>query len=210
MGIVGLDKSVSLDGYITGPNPGPDSPLGDGGTRISDWMMADPADDGASGSRQLSDAYHELFDDVFTPGGAIVMGKRMFEMIDGPDGWVAPDGTPFTWPCFVLTHEVRETVTKGQTRFTFVNDGIESALAQARLAAGEDNIGIAGASVSRQFIRAGLLDEITIHLVPVFLGGGVRLFDDLGISPRDLEFAGGKQVAGVTHLRFRFAPAAGA
>jgi dihydrofolate reductase len=205
MGIVGLDKSMSLDGYITGPNPGRHNPLGDGGDRIFAWMMADPGADGATGDQSmLSEAWEEMYTDPFQTTGAVIMGKRMFENIDGPDGWVAPDGTPFPWPVFVLTHEVREPVTKGKTAFTFVNDGVESALAQARAVADGKNIGIGGASVAQQFIRAGLLDEISIHLVPVFLGGGVRLFDHLGVSPRELEFTGGKQVAGVTHLRFRF------
>ncbi len=196
---------MSLDGYITGPNPGRDNPLGDGGDRVFAWMMADPADSGTGDGSMLSDAWDEMYSDPFETTGAVIMGKRMFEIIDGPDGWVAPGGVAFTWPVFVLTHEAREPFTKGKTAFTFVNDGIESALAQAGAAAGEKNIGLGGASVAQQFIRAGLLDEISIHLVPVFLGGGVRLFDHLGVSPRDLEYVGGKQLAGVTHLRFRFA-----
>jgi len=209
MGKVALDKSVSLDGYIAGPNAGPENPLGDGGTRIFAWMMADPAATGNSGAgAMLSEAWDEMFGDSFAATGAVIMGRRMFENIDSPNGWVAPDGTAFTWPCFVMTHEIRPPVTKGQTPFTFVNDGIESALAQARAAAGDKNIGLAGASIAQQFIQAGLLDEIHLHLVPVFLGGGVRLFDHLGVSPRALEFAAGKQVAGVTHLAFHFAPGA--
>ena len=202
MGIVGLDKSMSLDGYITGPNPGPEQGLGEGGERIFAWMMAEGSDDLANS--ELSDAWDEMYSDPFETTGAVIMGKRMFEIIDGPEGWVAPGGIAFTWPVFVLTHEVREAVTKGKTAFTFVNDGIESALVQARAVAGDKNIGLGGASVAQQFIRAGLLDEISIHLVPVFLGGGVRLFDHLGVSPRELEYAGGKQLARVTHLRFRF------
>jgi len=142
--------------------------------------------------------------DVVETADAVIMGKRMFELIDSPDGWVRPDGVAFTMPIFVLTHEVREPAIKGKTPFTFVNDGVESALAQAKAAAGDKDIGLAGANVAQRFIRAGLVDEISIHLVPVFLGGGVRLFDQPGITPRELELAGGKQVAGVTHLRFRF------
>jgi dihydrofolate reductase len=202
MGRVAIDKSMSLDGYITGPNPGPEQGLGDGGERIFAWMMADPAAGTTEG--QLGEAWDEMFEDAFTSTGAVIMGKRMFEIIDSPNGWVAPDGTAFPWPVFVLTHEVREPETKGITRFTFVNDGPESALAQAREVAGDKNIGVAGATTAQQCIRAGLVDEIVIHLVPVFLGGGVRLFDHLDVSPRELEFVGGRQLAGVTHLRFRF------
>ncbi len=190
MGIVGLDKSMSLDGFITGPNPGPDNPLGDGGDRIFAWMA-----DG----KAMSEAYG----DAFVSTGAVIMGKRSFAIIDGPDGWVAPDGTPFEWPVFVLTHEVREPVTKGKTAFTFVNDGIELALEQANAAAGDKNIGLMGANVAQQFIKAGLVDEIHIHLVPVFLGGGVRLFDQLTAAPHEFEPVGVTATPGVRHLRFR-------
>jgi dihydrofolate reductase len=202
MGKVVIDKSMSLDGYITGPNPGPEQGLGEGGERIFAWMMADPASGTTEG--QLGDSWEEMFDQAFTSTGAVIMGKRMFEIIDSPNGWVAPDGTAFPWPVFVLTHEEREPETKGITRFTFVNDGPESALVQARAAADDKNIGVAGANTAQQFIRAGLIDEIVIHLVPVFLGGGVRLFDHLDVSPRDLEFAGARQLAGAAHLSFRF------
>ena len=204
MGIVGIDKSMSLDGFITGPNPGPDRPMGEGGDRIFAWMMATPEADAHEGRHMLSEAWEEMFSDPFTSTGAVIMGKRMFEIIDSPNGWVAPDGTAFPWPVFVLTHEVREPATKGITRFTFVNDGPERALAQARAVASDKNIGVAGGNVCQQFIAAGLVDEIMIHLVPVFLGGGVRLFDHLGASPRELEFVAGRQLAGVTHLQFRF------
>lgn len=202
MGKIAIDKSMSLDGYITGPNPGPDNGLGDGGDRIFAWMMADP--DAGMTEGMLSEGWDEMFSDQFASTGAVIMGKRMFEIIDSPNGWVAPNGTAFPWPVFVLTHEQREPETKGITRFTFVNDGPESALAQARAVAGDKNIGVAGANVCQQFIRAGLVDEIMIHLVPVFIGDGTRLFDHLAVSPRELEFTGGRQFAGVTHLQFRF------
>jgi dihydrofolate reductase len=177
MGKVGLDKSVSLDGYITGPNPGPGQPLGEGGDRIFAWMKP---------YEETSFRDNEVLGGALESTGAVIRGKRSFEIIDGPEGWVAPDGTAFEWPVFVLTHETREPVTKGKTPFTFVNDGIESALEQAKAAAGK-NIGVMGANVAQQFIKAGLLDDIQIHLVPVLLSGGVRLFDHLGIEPTELE-----------------------
>jgi dihydrofolate reductase len=208
MGKVALDKSMSLDGYITGPNPTPAQALGEGGDQIFAWMMANPDAEGKNETGMLSDAWDEMFGPQTIEGtGAVVMGKRMFEMIDNPNGWVAPNGFAFPWPVFVLTHEVRQPETKGISQFTFVNDGIESALEQAHAAAGDKYVGLGGANVAQQAIRAGVLDEISIHLVPVFLGGGVRLFDDLGVSPRELEFVGGQQLAGVTHLRFRFTEA---
>lgn len=146
MGKVALDKSVSLDGYDTGPNPVPERPLGDGDDRIFGWMMAASDETDWPRTCLLSDAWDHLFGDTFARTGAVIMGKRMFEMIDSPNGWVAPDGTPFTWPCS-LTHKAQEPVTKGQTPFTFVSDGIESALAHARSTAGDKDIGLAGANV---------------------------------------------------------------
>jgi dihydrofolate reductase len=122
-------------------------------------------------------------------------------MIDSPEGWVRPDGYQFDWPVFVLTHEVRKPFVAGKTPFTFVNDGPESALRQARDAAGDKGIGVAGGNVCQQFIEAGLVDEISIHLVPVFLGGGVRLFDRL--SPKQFECTGVRIGNGVTHLTYR-------
>ncbi len=144
MGKVGIDKSMSLDGYIAGANPGPDKPLGEGGDRIFGWMMADPTSSEGATKGMLSEAWEEMFSDPFTSTGAVIMGKRMFEIIDSPNGWVAPNGTAFPWLVFVLTHDVREPETKGITRFTFVNGGPESALAQARAVAGDKNIGVAG------------------------------------------------------------------
>jgi dihydrofolate reductase len=113
VGQVLLEKSVSLDGYITGPNPGPDNPLGEHGDLVFAWMMGNR-------SEKNFIRNNELLAEGFESTGAVIIGKRMFEIIDGPDGWVAPDGTPFEWPVFVLTHEVREPVTKGKTTFTFV------------------------------------------------------------------------------------------
>lgn len=202
MGKVTIDKSMSLDGYITGPNPTKDQALGEGGEAIFAWMMAqEPSPDPSEGRRELSEEYEDVIGETMEQAGAVVMGKRMFEMIDSPEGWVRPDGYRFDWPVFVLTHEVRTPVTKGKTPFTFVNDGPESALRQARAAAGDKNIGVAGGNVCQQFIEAGLVDEITIHLVPVFLGGGVRLFDHL--SQTEFECTNVRRGHGVTHLTYR-------
>ena len=194
MGDVVLDKSMSLDGFVTGPNPGSGQPLGEGGERIFAWMDW-------TGEASLRD--DEILGEMFEAGGAVIMGKRTFEMIDGPDGWVAPDGVPFELPVFVLTHEAREPVTKGKTPFTFVNGGIERALEQAKAAAGEKGVGVMGANVAQQCIEAGLLDLISIHLVPVFLCGGTRLFDHLGVETIELERTRIIERPGVTHLRFR-------
>lgn len=201
MGKVGIDKSISLDGYITGPNPKKEQPLGEGGEAIFGWMMApQPESAEAPTTQSQSDEYHEVIDETMSETGAIIMGKRMFENIDSPDGWVRPDGHQFDWPVFVLTHEVRDPVTKGKTPFTFVNDGPESALAQARAVAGGKDIGLGGGNTCQQFIRAGLVDVITLHLVPVFMGGGVRLFD--GLTPTQFTCASVRKGNGVTHLTY--------
>lgn len=203
MGFVTIDHSMSLDGFITGPNPDPATPLGTGGERIFAWMMAAPQEN--EGTRLLSEAYDEVIGSGEEGTGAVIMGKRMFENIDGPDGWVAPNGHQFDWPVFVLTHEVRPAVTKGKTPFTFINDGPAAALAQAQAIAGQKRVAVNGGDTCQQFLRAGLVDEMRIHLVPVFLGGGVRLFDRVEESPRAMTFAGGEQTGGATHLTFRFA-----
>src|SRR5690348_15946527 len=134
MGKVAIDKSMSLDGYITGPNPSPQNPLGDGGGALFGWMMApQPAESTPEAGRALSEEYHEQLADMASVG-AVIMGKRSFENIDSPDGWVAPDGTAFAVPVVVMTHEVREPVTKGETAFTFANGGPAEALAKAKTA----------------------------------------------------------------------------
>jgi len=155
-----LDVSMSLDGFIAGPN--------DKIEPLHDWLFKDP-----------SPAGQALLEEALDATGAVVMGRRTFDLVDGPDGWTAPDGTAFALPVFVLTTEVREPVTKGVTSFTFVNDGIRSAVTMARSAAGGKDVAVMGANTTQQALQAGLLDELTIHLVPVLLGAGIRLFGDL-------------------------------
>jgi dihydrofolate reductase len=191
---------MSLDGFIAGPNDRPGNGLGDGGERLHQWVYKlaswrEPH--GLSGGETNRDS--EILEEAFKNVGAIVLGRRMF---DNAEGW--GDVPPFHVPVFVLTHEAREKLVKeGGTTFTFVTDGIESALAQARAAAGDKDVAIGGgANTIQQFIAAGLLDEIQIHLVPVLLGDGIRLFEQLGGEPIELE--GTRVVASpdVTHLRF--------
>ena len=200
MGKVTADISMSLDGFIAGPNDRPGNGLGDGGERLHQWVY-DLASwrqpHGLSGGETNRDS--EILEEAFENVGAIVLGRRMF---DNAEGW--GDEPPFHVPVFVLTHEAREKLVKqGGTTFTFVTDGIESVLAQARTAAGDKNVAIGGgANTIQQFIAAGLLDELQIHLVPVLLGDGIRLFEQLGGEPIELE--GTRVVASpdVTHLRF--------
>jgi dihydrofolate reductase len=204
MGIVTAHMSMSVDGYVAGPNAGSGNPLGDGGVLIQQWMF-DLASfreiQGLSGGQTNAD--DEELRQRFAPTGAVVMGRRMFDEGEGPWG----DNPPFRMPVFVLTHEDRDTLVKeGGTTFTFVTDGIESALEQAKAAAGDKNVNIAGgADTVQQFIRAGLLDELEIHLAPLLFGEGIRLFVRMG--PEHIELENMRVVAfpKVTPLRFRVA-----
>jgi dihydrofolate reductase len=207
-----LDISMSLDGFIAGPNRTVEQPLGDGGERLHEWIVGLASfreRHGRSGGERNAD--DEVVRETLDTAGAVLMGRRMFSGGEGPweddpvaDGWWGDD-PPFRVPVFVLTHHARETVAKqGGTSFIFVTDGLESALAQAREAAGDKDVSVAGgASLVQQCIEAGLLDEMQIHLVPVFLGRGVRLFDQLGDTRRDLEVERAIHSPAVTHVKYR-------
>lgn len=201
MGRVKVDITTSLDGFIAGPDDGPELPLGAGGERLHKWVYElaswrEPH--GLAGGKTNRDS--EILDETFSATGAVIVGRRMF---DNADGW--GENPPFHMPVFVLTHEARETEAKeGGTTFTFVNDGIESALDQARAAAGDKDVSVGGgANTIQQYLRAGLLDEIQIHITPLLLGGGIRLFDDLGSEHLELEQTRVVDSPDVTHLRFR-------
>jgi dihydrofolate reductase len=208
-----LDISMSLDGFIAGPNQTLDEPLGKGGEQLHQWAFATRSwleSHGRSGGEKNVDS--DVIDESLGSTGATVMGRRMFSNGEGPwegdpnaDAWWGDD-PPFHHPVFILTHHAREPVTKrGGTTFTFVTDGIESALEQARAAAGDKDVGVGGgASVAQQYLEAGLLDELQIHLVPVLLGDGVRLFENhLGPERREVECTRVIESPAVTHLRYR-------
>ncbi|MFN2590280.1 MAG: dihydrofolate reductase family protein [Actinomycetota bacterium] len=199
---VKVDISASLDGFIAGPSDGIRNPLGDGGDRLHEWIYGlaswrEPH--GLAGGETNRDA--EVVEEAFAGIGAVVMGRRMFDLGEGPWG----DNPPFHVPVFVVTHQAREPLAKeGGTTFTFVTGGIERALEHAGAAAGGKDVSVAGgANTIQQFIKAGLLDELQIHLIPVLLGDGVRLFDRMGPERIELETTRVVQSPGVTHLRFR-------
>jgi dihydrofolate reductase len=200
MGLVVFEISMSLDGFIAGPNDRPGLGLGEGGERLHQWaydLASWRERHGLAGGQTNRDA--ELLDEALRNTGASIVGRRMF---DNAEGW--GENPPFDMPVFVLTHQAREPLVKGGTTFTFVTDGIESALAQARAAAGAKNVAIGGgANVAQQYLKAGLLDEIEIHLVPILLGDGIRLFDHLGDAQIELERTRVIDSPSVTHLRFR-------
>jgi dihydrofolate reductase len=188
MGLVTCQISVSLDGFAAGPNQTPEEPLGKGGERLHEWMFPTDAWRAQHG---IAEGRYPVDDEVaesLMPGiGAYIMGRNMFAG-PGPGPWDENwkgwwgDDPPYHAPVFVLTHHGRPPVPmQGGTTFHFVTDGIESALAQARAAAGDKDIGIAGgASTVQQYLRAGLLDEMYLHFSPVLLGAGERLLEGVG------------------------------
>jgi dihydrofolate reductase len=203
MGKVHADMSMSLDGFVAGPNAGPHNALGDGGHRIQQWLY-DLESWRERQSREGGQTNQDdgVFKERSSRTGAYVMGRRMFD--EGEVGWADPP--PFRAPVFVLTRHAREPwVRQGGTTFTFVTEGIESALEQARAAAGEKDIQIAGgADIVGQYIEAGMLDELQIHLAPVLLGDGVRLFDRIDTEDAvELEVTRVIDSPRVTHLRYR-------
>jgi dihydrofolate reductase len=202
MGNITADMSTSLDGFIAGPNDGAEHPLGEGGERLHEWVYGlaswrEPH--GLEGGETGTDS--EVLEEAFQSTGATLMGRRMFDLGEEPWG----DDPPFHRPVFVVTHTARdELVKEGGTTFTFVTDGLESALDQARSAAGDKDVSVAGgANVIQQYLTAGLLDEIQIHVAPVLLGDGRRLFENLGPEQRELETIRVIDSPGVTHLKFR-------
>jgi dihydrofolate reductase len=202
---------MSLDGFVAGPDQSREHPLGVGGERLHGWMRELAAwrrDAGREGGEaNASTAVYEEGDHNL---GAIIMGRNMFGGGPGPwgddpwRGWWGDD-PPFHLPVFVLTHHPREPlVLQGGTSFTFVCDGIAAALALARDAAdGRDAAVSGGAGIAKQYLAAGLIDEIQIHLVPVLLGAGVRLFDTPPAAVTTLEQVQVVEAPGVTHLTYR-------
>jgi dihydrofolate reductase len=216
MGKVFADISMSLDGCVAGPHPTIEVPLGEEGERLHEWVFElaswrEPH--GMAGGTTGPD--DEVMKETVERQGAVVMGRRMFGGGDGPwgdpawgdrpwEGWWGDD-PPFHAPVFVLTHHAREPVAKqGGTTYTFVTEGIESAVEQAREAAGDKDVLVAGgANVIQQSLRAGLLDELQIHLVAILLGDGTRLFDDLAGDSIQLEKTRVIDSPEVTHLKYR-------
>ena len=202
--------SISLDGYVAGPNQTQEEPLGEGGEQLHEWMFTLKAwlePHGESGGEE--DASNAVVLEANANVGAEIMGRGKYgPAARGPwgddpwRGWWGED-PPFHKPVFVVTHHEREPLTLSDTTFTFVTDGIESALAQAREAAGDKDVFVGGgAAIINQYLAAGLLEEIELHVVPILLGGGERLFAGLGPEVR-LEQVRVVEAPGVAHLKYR-------
>jgi dihydrofolate reductase len=180
--------SISLDGYVTGPNDGRQNPLGDGGAVLHDWI-GDAA----------TDKDRAMLQEMIDGCGAVVMGRKSFDQTEGEGGW--GDGGPVgDIPCFVVTHN--KPTASYPPVFTFVTDGVASAIEQAKQVAGEKVVGLHGATVMQQALPLGLVDEIRVHVVPVLLGGGTPLFSTLASAIR-LERTSVQVTPAATHLGFR-------
>jgi dihydrofolate reductase len=205
--------SISLDGFVAGPNPSEEHPLGEGGEQLHEWVIALAAwrkPHGREGGE--TNASTPVMEEALANVGATIMGRNMFGGGPGPwgedpwNGWWGDD-PPFHTPVFVLTHHEREPLElEGGTTFTFVTDGIESALEQAKQAAGGKDVALGGgADVAQQYLSAGLIDELQLNVVPVLLGEGTRLFDNGAGMGRSLEQVAAIEAPGVTHLQYRAA-----
>lgn len=202
---------MSLDGFVAGPEQSVKNPLGVGGERLHDWVVplaAWRASHGKQGGEVTASS--QVVEESNANIGATIMGRNMFGGHPGPwdaekpwNGWWGAN-PPFHHPVFVLTHNPREPLAlDGGTTFTFVTDGIESALAQGRGAAGAQDVALAGgARAAQQYLVAGLVDEMEINLVPTLLGGGERLFDGVGDDLHGLQLVRTVAAPTVTHLKF--------
>ena len=182
------DMSISLDGYVTGPNDSRENPFGDGAGMLHDWIF----DAATNDDRAI---LQEMLDGV----GAVVMGRKSFDKNEGDGGW-GNGGPVGNTPCFVVTHH--KPTTAHPTVYTFVTDGVASAIEQAKSAAGDKVVGLHGATVMQQALPLGLVDEIRVHVIPVLLGGGTPLFSTLD-SSINLERTQALVTPAATHLGFR-------
>ncbi len=201
MGKVATGLSMSLDGFIAGPNDGPQAPLGEGGERLFRWYSGGDTDYRLPGTEmvfRVSPQSAELLREAHAAMGAFVTGRRTFDITNGWGG-----SPPLGVPTFVVSHSVSQEWVYEGSPFTFVTEGVESAVKRAKAVAADKDVAVGAASIAQQCIRAGLLDEIHVDLVPVLLGGGVRLFEHLGTEPIELESTRVLEGAGVTHLTFR-------
>lgn len=204
MGNTVLNMSVSLDGYVSGENDCKEYPLGDGGEVLHHWML--------QGDTTIKDTidpkYHGFFNTTgentkvvsgfFSEIGAMVFGRRTYDLVDGWGGSYPVRDVPV----FVVSHTPPANPPKGNTRIEFVNN-LENAIEQAREASGERSVGIAGGKIADSAIRSGVVDEIYLHIVPVLLGGGIKLFDLIGPVPVPLEQSKVVNGSGVLHVRYQ-------
>lgn len=192
MASVIVDITMTLDGFIAGPNDEVEP-------QIMDWLFSGSTPSAYSDYFRLSPASAKVFDELVSTTGAIITGRRTYDLASGWNG-----SHPVNNAVFVVSHTIPKDIPVGSTTFTFVTDGIVSAVTQAKRAAGEKNVYVmGGAQVIQQAIKAGLVDSLMIHIVPLLLGKGIRLFEHLGAEWIELEQTSVVAASGVTHLLFR-------
>ncbi|WP_026701779.1 dihydrofolate reductase family protein [Salibacterium aidingense] len=196
MAKVVIDMSLSLDGFIAGVHDNEKQPLGENGSVLHEWLFQGTAPIRDNDFFKLSEPSHSVLEASFENTGAILTGRRTYDIVGGWGGSHPFQGVPV----YVMTHQAPETVPEGTTSFHFVTDGIEQAVVQAKKEAEDKNIGVSGAVVAQQCLEAGLVDELHLHLVPVLLGGGIRLFKE---QKAELEWMKAVEAPGVTHLFYR-------
>lgn len=188
MALVISDMSMSLDGYVTGPNDSRENPFGDGAGMLHDWMFDAATDDDRAILQAMLDG-----------AGAVVMGRTSFDKNEGDGGW-GDAGPVGDVPCFVVTHD--KPTASYPPVFTFITDGVASAIEQAKDPAGDKVVGLHGATILQQALPLGLVDEIRVHIIPVLLGGGTLLFSTLD-SAINLERIEARVTPAATHIGFR-------
>lgn len=200
MGKVIFNMTMSLDGFVAGPNDSPENGLGDGGQGLFNWYFKGDTEvliSEGTPPLKVSKQSAELMKDSFKSLGAGVWGRKTFDIAHAWGGH--PPGSP----AFIVTHNVPQEWVKEGSPFTFVTDGVESAIRQAKEAAGDKEVVICTPSILQQALKAGLVDEIYVDLAPILIGGGVSMFDHLGIGPVDLECIQVTQTPDVVHLTYR-------
>lgn len=200
MGKVVFNITVSLDGFVAGPNDSPDNGLGDGGDALFNWYFSGDTEISVSEGTpvlKVSQQSAEILEDALATYGAGVWGRKTFDIARAWGGH--PPGTP----AFIITHTVPQEWVYDGSPFTFVTDGVEIAIRHAKKAAGDKDVVVCTASILQQCLNLGLVDEIHLDVAPLLLGDGVRLFDHLNIEPIKLERIRAIEAPGVTHLGFR-------
>jgi dihydrofolate reductase len=194
-----VDISMSLDGFVAGPHDGLGRGLGEGGEAIHNWVMGGPWTYSGGPPFQASGVDHEVLTESFADAGAIVVGRRMYDVVDG---W--GEESSFDRPVFVVTSRPHPARRAGKTSYTFVTGGIRAALALAGEAAGDRAVSVGGgARVVQQFLAGGLVDEMQVHVAPVLVGAGTRLFEHLGPRLPRLEQTRVRESVNATHIRYR-------
>ncbi|WP_062049032.1 dihydrofolate reductase family protein [Bacillus sp. JCM 19034] len=198
MGKVVLNISMSLDGFVAGANDCPEHPLGDNGEILHAWMFSGELTSQINRFFKLSKMNRNVFDTAAEKTGAMIVGRRTYDIVNGWGG-----SHPLkNIPVFVLTHNIPNSYPQGTTPFTFVTNGIEQAVLQAKKAAGDKDVSIGTASVAQQCIQAGLLEALDLHIVPTLLGMGVRLFDQIGKNKVELKSTEVLEGTGVIHVKY--------